>query len=336
MLFVIHPQAMNGDEAVLDALDSILARTESEVHDMEIIDADLLEDSDWYKTSRQLRKKILEEVAQVSVYSTSRKRGPHLHRTQVCDANSATCARNIANTPLSVLVENDFSDGALVEAAIRVLAGMKTVALCFGDASQLDPPAFQIESGGGHGELPKRLRKHLAEAAKRGRPPRLVVIGDSDGEWQGDVKGHAVSIRAECHGSKIPCPPLNKRAAENYIPDAVWHAWAAEYPDMKPAVDALLRLSLEQRDYVKIGGANDEPWNRKTQEVAALFNDVVNRDYNLLKHADLKGKAGKDKGAKMTIFSLIDHHKALTPSAFKTRDRFEDIQTMVNQIEDEL
>lgn len=333
MLFAIHPQAMNGDETVLNALDSILARIESEVHDMRIVEADQLEDSQWFKTSRQLRKKMLAEVAQASIYQSSRKRGPHLRRIKVNDAVSATCARNIANTPLSVLVENDFSDGALVEAAIRVLAGPKTVALCFGEASKLDPPAFQIESGGGQGELPKRLKKYLTEAAERERPPRLLVVADSDGEWQGDVKEHAVNIRAECAAANIPCPPLNKRSAENYIPDNIWRTCAAVRPDIKPAVDALLRLLPEQRDFVKINEKNEESWNKKTPKAAALFENVSNEDYNFLKQADLKGKS---KGTKMTIFSLLDQHTVLTPAAIKARDHHDDLQAMVNQIEDEL
>ncbi len=335
MLFVIHPQAMNGDEAVLDALDSILARIEGEVHDMKIREADQLEDSHWFNTSRQLRKKMLKEVAQASIYQSSRTRGPHLHRIQVSDAASVTCARNIANTPLMVLVENDFSDGALVEAAIRVLAGPKAIALCFGEASRIDPPAFQIESAGGHGELAKRLKKYLAEAVARGRQPRLVVVADSDGECQGDVKEHALQLREECGAANIPCPPLNKRTAENYIPDCIWRACAADRPEIQPAVDALLRLLPAQRDFVKISEKNEEPWSNKVPGVAALFAKVSKADYNLLKQADLKGKS---KGTKMTIVSLVDrrHRAELTAVAIKTRDHHNDLQAMVNQIEDEL
>ena len=68
MLFAIHTQVMNGNEKELNILDSILGRIESEVHEMRIVEADQLEDSQWYKSSRQIRKKLLEEVAQASAY----------------------------------------------------------------------------------------------------------------------------------------------------------------------------------------------------------------------------------------------------------------------------
>ncbi len=255
-----------------------------------------------------------------------------MRRVEVSDEASAARARNLAYTPLLVLAENDVSDGALVEAALRVFGAQPTIELCFGAPSKIDPPAFQIESRGGHGELPKLIATRLAEAMARKRPARLVVVTDSDGEWTGDVKDHAVNIRGLCAAQQIPCPPLNKRTAENYIPDAVWNKWAADRSrtNSKPAVEALLRLSPEQRDHIDMGspGASLTSTN---PDVVALFQDVSPADRTLLQGINLKGK--KDA---MMILVLKNQAATLTPADIEARDHRRDLLALVRHIEDEL
>ena len=333
MLFSIRHEAMNGGEPVYNALDQILARVEGDIHEVEIVDADLLQESDWYNSCRADRRKLLEQIAQASAYRTPSLRGPHLRRVEVSDEASAARARALAFTPLTVLLENSFSDGALVKAAIKTVAKPQTVELCFGASSRTDPAALEMVSGGGHGELLKLLGQHLTEAAERQRPPRLLVVADSDGEWPGDVKQHALNIRAECFARSVPCPPLNKRTAENYIPDAVWSAWAAQpaHTSARPAVAALLGLSSAQRDHVKMGGTNDAPWDATQANVTALFAGVSVATEDALKAANLKGK-----GTNMAIFLLETHSAALTPQALHSRDQQDELLTLVRQIEDEL
>lgn len=333
MRFIVHTPAMNDAGPMLNILDAILARVEDNVHVMEIPDADLVEDSVWYQTSRQDRKKMLEEIAHVSAHRSISGRGPHQRRVAIIDAASAESARKIAYAPLVILVENDFSDGALVEAAIKLLATQATVELCLGAASKLDPPAFRIESGGGHGELPKRLRKNLAEAKARGRIPRIVVVADSDGEWVGDVKDYVKNIRTECAAHGIPCPQLGKRTAENYIPDAAWRAWVrfADRAGLRPAVEALLNLTRDQRDYVRIGDAKDRPWDSKVPQSAALFANVAPEAERFLLNADLKGN-----GNGMAIYSLSDYPATFSKQDVIARDHNGDLQTLVRQIEGEL
>lgn len=332
MLFTVQSTAMNGTERVLHLLDAIVTRVEDEVHELEVVQADDLEESRWYESSRQDRRKLLEGLAKSSLYRAPRSRGPHCRRIEVTDEASAVQARSIAYTPLLVLAENAVSDGALVEAALRVFGAPQTIELCFGAPSRLDPPAFQIESRGGHGELKKLLIERLREATERRRLPRLVVVTDSDGELQGEVKPHAVDIRQLCAAQGIPCPPLNKRTAENYIPDAVWHAWAAvpDHTNMRPAVEALLRLSREQRDYVDM--ADPAASLSSTQPgVAALFQSVSPADRSLLQQRNLKGK-----GTTMNILALRKHATALTRTDLQARDHQGDLQALVRHIEDEL
>ena len=335
MLFAILPAAMDGAETLLNALDALVSRAADEVHEIEILQADDLENSRWYVSSRPDRRKLLEEIAGASLYRAPRLRGPHLRRIEVRDEVTAAQARSSAFAPLLVLAENDVSDGALVEAALRTFGAPKAIELCFGPPSRLDPPAFQIESRGGFGELKKLILARLAEAASRGRPHRLVVVTDSDGEWPGEVKPHAQDIRDMCDDKGVPCPPLNKRTAENYIPDAVWRAWVdvPERANAKPAVEALLRLSPEQRDHVHMDDRDKAPWDVKKQQAVDLFKkpDVSTADRELLKQARLKGA-----GASMRILALKEHADALTAADLQSRDHQGDLLSLVRRIENEL
>ena len=333
MLFVIQPSAMDGAESVLNALDSILNRVEDNVHNLEIADAERLETTSWFRQSRSGRKEMLEEIAQVSAWRSRRERGPHLRRVDVNDEISAVTAQPMAYTSLRVLLENAGSDGALVGAALRTFGSQDTLELCFGDPSRLDPPAITMDNAGGSGELKKLLEKRLKDASDRKRSPRLIVIADSDGEWVGDVKECAKEIRRMCEERNVPCPPLNKRTAENYIPDAVWMAWSEDRNNTskRPVVAELLKLSPDQRDYVRIGDGNSAPWDETNPKAVELFSDVSTEAFALLKQASLKGR-----GEHMMIFALDEHQAVLTPATFNSRDPQGDLLSIVRAIEDEL
>ena len=333
MLFAIKYNAMNGSESVLYSLDVLMARIEDEIHELEIADADLIESSQWYQSSRPDRRKMLEKSAEASLHRAPRTRGPHRRRIEVNDAGTVEAARAIAHTPLSVLVENSESDGALIKFAVKAFATTAAWELCFGAGTLCTPPALQIESRGGHGELLKLRRARLRESAERGLDPRLVVITDCDGEWAGDVKVHAQELRDECASASVPCPPLNKRTAENYVPDIVWTAWAAErqHTSVRPAVEALLRLSYQQRDHVCIGPSNTDPWNSSEPAVRSLFANVTGQDWELLKTANLKGRGSSG------IASILETHSSVLAAAeFQVRDYQGDLEAVVRCIEDGL
>lgn len=333
MLFAVKPEAMNGTDTVLDKLDDLISRVEDDIHELELADADLLEDSGWYKGCRGDRRHLLKKCAEAWLHRTPRTRGPHLRRIEVNDESTAKAACTIAFTSLQVLVENSGSDGALVKFAIKVFATPVAWELCFGTGAQRTPPAIRIDGPGGSGELPKLLRVRLQEAAARGVEPRIVVMTDSDGEWVGDVKTSARKVRDDCASAGVRCPPLNKRSAENYIPDAVWMAWAAQlqHSSAGPAVDALLRLSCHQRDYVNIGAENVDPWDSSKPDAASLFASVSAQDRDLLKAARFKGRRS------LAIASMLELQvSTLTHTEFQSRDHEGDLEALVRCIEDEL
>jgi hypothetical protein len=331
MRFVIARALMNGCDAILDKLDELLTRVEDEVHEVEISDADLLEDSAWFASCRQTRKEILKSVAQTTLYRPARISGPHLRTVQVADEESVKVAKHLAYTPLHVIVENFSSDGALLKYAISIFASPQVQRLCVGPGAAVTPPAIQIESPGGHGDVPKLLEKRLDEAAARGITPRVVVVTDSDSEWVGDVKSHAQELRDNCAVVGVPCPPLNKRTAENYIPDAIWKAWAAEHPRAATAIDALCRLSSPQRDHVNISKTNSPPWDSSKPPVHALFANVSADDEALLKAANLKGRGS------VAIAYILEKYASASDSVnVLTRDHECELQAVVRRITDEL
>lgn len=333
MRFIINDVPMNSSEKTLNDLDAIIQRVEDGVHELEVVDADTLDSTSWYKLSRYDRQRLLEEVAAEAFRSKKKNVGPHSREVEIKSALDATVGKKLAYSPLEVLVENSISDGTLLSAAIKVFGTDVTRELCFGAQASLVPPAFKFDSWGGEGELRKLVDAKVLEAKQKGIAPRVIVVTDSDGEWAGDVKQHAIDIRDLCAQHGVPCPPLTKRTAENYIPDEIWQACAAE-PNgaaLSPIVDVLMRLSSEQRDHVRLERRNTPAWNKNNIKVAALFENVSVGDYNTLTDAALKGK-----GEGMRILSLKAHESILTRQMFENRDYNNDLKTIVEHIESAL
>lgn len=333
MLFSIGMKALNGDEATLNCLDAIVDRVEDAVHELEIVDADLLSNSSWYQSSRHGRRKFLEEVAANALRKAAKVKGPHLRKIVVDDATSAERAKQQAQTPLHILLENADSDGALIEASLTAFASAETLTLFKGRPSKLAIPAIKIESRGGHGELKKLVESQIADSIAHTKPLRCIVVTDSDGEYIGEIKDHAIGIRNLCIDAGIPCPPLNKRTAENYIPDEIWNAWSSGLENLarKPMVEALQRLTPAQRDHIHMDNGNKPPWNKNNPLSHNLFSSVSDADYDLLTNSILKGR-----GKGMAIHAMNSYPTALNAASLNNRDPNGDLAVIVAKIEEEL
>lgn len=333
MTFSITAAAMNVAEPGLNKLDALLNRIEEEVHEMEILEADLLEETCWYKTSRPERRLLLTKIGMVMLHRSPRSRGPHLPRYEVRDEGTAAQACRVAYTPLYVLVENDNSDRRLIKFALMAFANRKTLDLCFGSGQSRTPKACEIESRGGAGELKKLVEKRADEAVAGGVAARIVVTADCDGEWPGDIKPHAQEIRDVCANRGIACVLLNKRTAENYVPDGVWMTWAGrpEQTNIRPAIEALMRLSPVQRDHVRLERSNTPAWTEAETTVAALFVGVSTIDAALLQTASLK------KAAANAMDLALDAGLAADVAAdIVSRDPAGELERLARSIEDSL
>jgi hypothetical protein len=333
MIFSVTATAMNGSEPALNKLDALLKRIEEDVHVIEIQDADVLEESQWYQASRPERRLLLMKIATAMIHRSPRVHGPHVQRYEIRDEGAAAQACEVAYTPLYILVENDNSDGRLVRFALMAFASRETLDLCYGSGQSKTPKACEIESRGGSGELKKLIEKRADEAVARGFSPRIVVAADSDGEWPGDIKQPAQEIRDTCGHRGVACPPFDKRTAENYVPDGVWTMWASqpEQTNIRPAIEALMRLSPVQRDHVKLDKSNTPPWKRGEPKAAALFSTVSTSDEALLIATSLKKAA-----ASALDLALSGGLSASAPADILSRDPVGELQTLARSIEDYL
>ncbi len=263
MNLVITEDVFNADDPTLRILDQITDRVEDGVHRLEIRDADQLKESRFFQDARSTRQKFLLAVAsRPPAHRTSRR--THLSDVVIDSPSAALRAKSVAYTPLTILVEDREADGILLEILVEKQAPRELREL-WDAAFKAVPVGLEFVTSGGVNAMPQRVSRMLAEVGS-GRALRLIVVCDSDTRWPGDTGSSSQTsideLQALCAGSGITCHVLNKRTAENYIPDEVFVA-ASRIPanlSNKPRFEAFLRRTSSQRDHfpVKDGMGNEE------------------------------------------------------------------------------
>jgi hypothetical protein len=145
------------------------------------------------------------------------------------------------------------------------------------------------------------------------------------------VKDHAIRIRRKCDDLNVPCPPLNKRTAENYIPDEYWRRLGEGLngTSIRPVMDALLSLSPEQRDHIRMGSGSK--WDTSKPEVGKLFADVPEPV-----QSELARGRFKTNGDTMHIKLLAEGAHTFSSDDLHARDSAGDLARLVQCIEEEL
>jgi hypothetical protein len=310
---IVFNQRVLADSSSWQWLDRVLEAVENEWHLWEILDPEVIEQSEWMQQAGR-NQRPLRELLEISARRGAWRGhgGPHAvilfvdiesHAPCVLDAKSAArCVR----APLVVLMENAESDGLFLDAVLDVLSSPALLAL-----RRLQPTPIQYDSPGGSGELTKRLERALGDPAWKGIPRRFVVLTDSDAQEPGAWNEKARDIAAHCRRRGVACHVLEKRAIENYLPQEVLDAWAS-VPAQRTNiawVKALARLSPEQRDHfpMKKGLANG-PQDTVAQ---SLYGSLAQADRQEL----ARGISGKS-----TLPSLFQTHRAtMTPAALRAR-----------------
>jgi hypothetical protein len=242
MRFVLHRAALDADDAGLRRLDAIIDRCEAGVHRLESPDADLIEDSHWYQEARSSRRRFAKEALALSPRAHNPGE-PHRHAVAVSSPQDIPRAQRVALTPLTILVENSRSDGAFLGVLIEACGSSELQAIC---AVNEQPPALQIDSAGGLGEIPALVQQHS---------PRLFVVMDSDARWPGDPGAQPTTgqkARDACKNNQIPHHTWRKRCVENYIPDAVIEALLADraLTSAHARLKTILERTSAQRDHM--------------------------------------------------------------------------------------
>lgn len=323
MRFALPPEVFADDAAGLDALDSLLNRVIDEVHHLIVLDPEHLEQTAWFQGLRPHRKELLRSVVYAVAFMSPGR------RLVVGQDVPLTAAAKLAYKALLVLVEDEQSDGLLVEVAVHTYGHAETKRLW--KHKPTTGEAVTILHGGGAGGVQKKLERIVHEAREEALPPRLVVMTDSDTRWPGDIRGSekARSIEEICTGHAVPVVVLSCRNAESYLPDAVLLRWAEEpsRTGARKQVEALTRLTVEQRDHYRMKGGHDiREVDRPDapEEQRALYASVPAAD-----RAVLRGFHDK-------IISILKDDPQLTASELDARDLRGDLRTLVTIIEEAL
>lgn len=236
-------------------------------------------------------------------------------------------ARRFLDVPLRILLENRHTDGRLVDIVIDLFANHVLQDLRRRNVITYDSP-------GGAGEIPKTLEDDAQRDFNLVK--RTIVMTDSDAPAPGRLEAHAVRIRQRCDELAVPCVVLSQRSIENYLPDEVLMAWAWEpetSADKRRTVDALTRLTVEQRDHfhMKRGLPNlwrDEDGSDLAQR--ALYATVHEDDRQALQRG-----LGNDifEEAIFTDRQTAPRRPEATREAFRARDTHGDLERLARLIE---
>ncbi|MBU0499489.1 MAG: hypothetical protein KJ558_13170 [Gammaproteobacteria bacterium] len=237
------------DDSQWRYLDTIIGKVEENWHHWEVTEPDVIEESGWLDgRGRQWMRELFQKAALSSSYprnSIYPRRRLRVTTGDGPDALPPRKAAELATMPLTILMENRFTDGIFLDAVVAVLAPEPLRAQL-----HLAPASIVHDSPGGNGGLPKLITDYADKARAAGLPPRIIVFTDGDGSVPGTMSDDARRVGDACMEAGVPCHVLAKRCIENYIPDAVLEAWLPnENMGKRQVVEAIKRLGPLQRDF---------------------------------------------------------------------------------------
>ena len=180
-------------------------------------------------------------------------------------------AARLTEEPLTVLVENRFTDGPFVERVAKELD--------YGLGRLWDQPGnpVRLDSVGGVGQMLKEVERRAQGAPVR---PRLVAIVDSDRRYPDARASQAArKLHRKCEKLNLPCWVLAKRESENYLPRVLLSERENVGAEHHHLVQAWDDLDDDQKNFFDMkDGLPEAPSG--TQE--ALFHGLSTRARTLL------------------------------------------------------
>jgi len=242
------------DPMALTFLDRLIFRADEAAHDVVLRDADLLSESEWFQHARQIARDLLLELCELARASAWSAERADVTTWQISTSAEAERALRIANSPLKVLVENRLRDGALLEVAVRLLAGELVQKLWLHPPM---PPAIDVVHSGGTGDMSAFIAREANSARQAGLPLRLIVVVDSD-RSNPEQPPSQLATEIEQKASELGARPfiLAKHEAESYIPDFHWRIELTrdpQNPGWANKITDLLSGSVDDRDYCDMG-----------------------------------------------------------------------------------
>ncbi len=329
MKFILSTSALNDDDSVLSLIDRLVDRLGEEVHRLDVLDLDLLQESLWYQKARSTRREVLMSALAKPPTVVNDRQGPHVKTVEVLDAESARLADKLAHTPLVILVEDRESDGVFLDLVVEEL-GWPALRALWKNGRKVTPRAAELDTAGGKGSIPQRIERAIGDAAEGNKPHRLFVLCDSDARWPDDDRAVA-AISEACARGGVPYYIWKKRCAENYIPDEVFEAVREDPRNLNRVnqFDAFLRRSPEQRDHfpVKDGLAAEE---RSEAIQAGLYNSSEEEDLALLE------KPLFPKRPRPFLLLHRERRESFTAKGLRARDPEGELDAVLHAIAQEL
>lgn len=260
-------------------LDRIIHFFEDDKHDWIIESEEEIEiifKSEWYQSNiKRVQSTIyifIEKAFKNPIYRVKKQKTKQLIRIANQENEheiTLTFAINYLNEPLYILVENKFSDAALLNALFKNFRkGAKKI------RQAKENGWIRYFHGGGKDMFLKIIDD---EYKKKPLPARLFVLMDSDKKSLDDLSESTKRIKEKCLSYTPPVPYhiLHKREIENYLPNEVLYKIPKE---LHPITDELLSLDKSLQDFYDFkGGIN----NKARKE--GIFSELSNESYNLLK-----------------------------------------------------
>ena len=309
-------------------LDRILTRIADGAHDWEMpdVDVEVLAVSPWAQAFKDYEREVFEKAAKDASYPYQ---GIFRRKLEVCaqpqqgvnsDQLMPKQAASFVQQALAVIMENQFTDGRLLDIALEFLAPAQLWQL----HQDKDCRLIDYVGVGGVGDINKTVKARITRASESNLPLRLIVFTDSDGHSPGDMHGNAWDVCAASRVSGVPCCILGKRAIENYIPDEVFTAHIAlrENRVHYEKINVLLNMSTQQRDFfaIKSGFGQKKPVRHHDD----LYSSMSPEDQLLWK-----------SGLGDELIDWLKIHKAaLSPKALTDRDQDGDLLCIISLILD--
>ena len=267
-----------------EALDRILDHFLSGRHLWEIGDVDAIKRSPWLAGGDRVARRNNEILEKCFVASATRPSGDLHAQLLSVDLTGAPPHRltpadgvTYLSSPAIVVVENEESDGAFLDALVHALDRAELW-------QALESRWIELDHAGGYGEIEKRLERYLSRTQG---PPRVLVLADSDRLFPGHQTSTLTKIVEVCTRLGVPHVTLEKRAIENYLP-----VGALQRSNRRDCYQAFLKLDMVQRAHygMKKGFPRDDAGKVVVSaEQAALFQHVPAKVLD-----DLGGGFGSD------------------------------------------
>ena len=118
MRFQLNASILDEDDVALAEVDRLIDRLADEVHVIEV-DADLVEETKWYQSARDVRRRLLKTA--LAAPPTKARGALHSKEFIVESRGDLHAAVQLAYTPLCILVEDREADGVFLDIVVEEL-----------------------------------------------------------------------------------------------------------------------------------------------------------------------------------------------------------------------